>query len=189
MSEDRRKRKSKQALKKALVNLMHKKRVSEISVRELCDKADLNRSTFYANYININDLLTDLHYDLFDSMSDESGYITNTALINLTSEDRINIVYKMVQYVEHHKDSVTILFINNENNLLEKNMATYFMDKSKVDKKDISKKYPSMYHTIGSFSLLRQWVLDNFPCSAKQLAKIIAFQSDDLAQNYYKNKN
>ena len=47
---DRRIRKSKNALKKAMFQLMQKKAVSQISIRELCELAYVNRSTFYSNY-------------------------------------------------------------------------------------------------------------------------------------------
>ena len=47
--KDRRIRKSKEALKNSLIELMKEKPVNNITVKELVLTADLNRSTFY-NY-------------------------------------------------------------------------------------------------------------------------------------------
>lgn len=46
-SVDRRVRKTKRQLRKALMDLMAEKPVKSISVRELADRADINRGTFY----------------------------------------------------------------------------------------------------------------------------------------------
>lgn len=66
MAEDRRVRKTKKAIQDAFCELTKEKKVNEISVKELCAKADLNKSTFYLHYKDI--------YDLADSIQ---GILTN----------------------------------------------------------------------------------------------------------------
>ena len=46
-SEDRRVRKSKKALEEALIRLLAKKTITEITVTELTEEADIHRGTFY----------------------------------------------------------------------------------------------------------------------------------------------
>ena len=43
----------------ALISLLEKKSLEYISVKEICEKVDVNRSTFYLHYETINDLLTE----------------------------------------------------------------------------------------------------------------------------------
>lgn len=50
-------------IEKAFVELLQKKALSEIRVSDICKIAQLNRTTFYANYADI--------YDLADSIRDE----------------------------------------------------------------------------------------------------------------------
>ena len=51
IKNNQRTRLSKILLKNALMDLLGEKgSVAKISVRELCERADLNRSTFYAHY-------------------------------------------------------------------------------------------------------------------------------------------
>ena len=41
----------------ALISLLEKKDFEYITIKEICDKAGVNRSTFYLHYENIRDLL------------------------------------------------------------------------------------------------------------------------------------
>lgn len=48
--EDRRARRTRRLLKESLLELMEQKHFSEISVRDVTDNADMNRTTFYLHY-------------------------------------------------------------------------------------------------------------------------------------------
>lgn len=54
--EDRRIRKSKKALQEALIRLLSKKSIGEITIKELTDEADVHRGTFYHHYADAMDL-------------------------------------------------------------------------------------------------------------------------------------
>ena len=58
--EDRRVSMTKRLLKDAMTELLREKDIYHIAVRELCDKADVNRTTFYKHYGNQFDLLTEM---------------------------------------------------------------------------------------------------------------------------------
>ena len=64
--KDRRVRKSKEALKNSLIELMREKSVNNITVKELVTRADLNRSTFYNYYSDIPDMLSKLEDELYN---------------------------------------------------------------------------------------------------------------------------
>ena len=48
--EDRRIRRTKRLLRQALAELMNEKDFKDITVKEITDRADLNRGTFYFHY-------------------------------------------------------------------------------------------------------------------------------------------
>lgn len=50
---NRRKRASMQKIEQVLVELLQTKELHQISVSDICKRANLNRSTFYANYVDI----------------------------------------------------------------------------------------------------------------------------------------
>ena len=51
----------------ALIALMQKKEFEYITVKELCDKAGVNRSTFYLHYENMSDLLEETLQHIIDT--------------------------------------------------------------------------------------------------------------------------
>ena len=59
--KDRRSRKTRQGLRHALLGLLKEKRYEDISVQDIIDRADIARSTFYAHYVDKDDLLTGQH--------------------------------------------------------------------------------------------------------------------------------
>lgn len=60
MTESRRTRYTRQAMQDALIELMRERPVNAITVKALCERADVNRSTFYAHYASIDELLHDI---------------------------------------------------------------------------------------------------------------------------------
>lgn len=50
---NKRKRDSQEKIEKTFLKLIQKKNITEISVSMICEIAKLNRSTFYANYIDV----------------------------------------------------------------------------------------------------------------------------------------
>lgn len=61
---DRRVKYTKKVIKDTFLSLLEKKNISNISVKELCEMADINRGTFYRYYIDIYDLLKKLKMNL-----------------------------------------------------------------------------------------------------------------------------
>ena len=53
---NKKRKKSQEQIEKIFLQLIQKKNIEEISVSMICEMAELNRSTFYANYIDIYDL-------------------------------------------------------------------------------------------------------------------------------------
>ena len=64
---DRRVKKTKKQLRLALMHLMTQKSAKSISVRELAEQADINRSTFYKD---VNDLLLHLEDEMAERLSE-----------------------------------------------------------------------------------------------------------------------
>lgn len=59
---NKRKRESQEKIERVFLNLIQTKEVNEITVSQICKLAHVNRTTFYANYLDI--------YDLVDKVND-----------------------------------------------------------------------------------------------------------------------
>ena len=68
MTVDRRVKKTKRQLRQALMHLMTEKPSRSISVRELADRADINRGTFYIHYKDVGDLLQQLEDEMAERL-------------------------------------------------------------------------------------------------------------------------
>lgn len=63
---DRRSRRTREALRTALLRLLKTKPLKSITVSELAREADINRATFYTHYQDVNDLFASLQNELCD---------------------------------------------------------------------------------------------------------------------------
>lgn len=65
---DRRIRRSQKAIKETIIQLLTEKKVENITVTELVNKADINRSTFYAHYLDKQDLIENIMEELLTTV-------------------------------------------------------------------------------------------------------------------------
>ena len=72
--EDRRITMTKRMLKNALTDMLKEKDIYHISIRELCERADVNRTTFYKHYGSQFELLDDMETDLLDRTANSFGF-------------------------------------------------------------------------------------------------------------------
>lgn len=68
--EDRRVRKTRARLSSAFTQLLREKNIQDITVKELTERADVNRGTFYGHYRDLYDMLEQIENDLFADLSD-----------------------------------------------------------------------------------------------------------------------
>ncbi len=64
--DDRRSRRSRRLLKQGLLELMREKRFRDISVRDVTERMDLNRGTFYLHYPDTTALLQSVETDMLE---------------------------------------------------------------------------------------------------------------------------
>ena len=65
---DRRVRRTRAQLRQGLAQLMGEKSVNEVTVTELVDLVDINRSTFYLHYRDIPHMLECVEQELYDQI-------------------------------------------------------------------------------------------------------------------------
>ena len=108
-SQDRRARRSRKLLKQGLMELMREKKFSDISVRDITERMDLNRGTFYLHYPDTTALLRSLENDMLEdaqTMIDEHLPETNPGTLRPVFEP-------ILDYIVANKDACTAILINN----------------------------------------------------------------------------
>lgn len=102
---DRRVRRTRARLRQALTQLLGEKDLRSITVRELTDRADVNRGTFYAHYKDIYDMLEQYESQLFDDLNLLlSGYTPRQLQGDLSP-----VLEKVFLFVEDNRDLIPVL--------------------------------------------------------------------------------
>ena len=68
---DRRTQRTRQTLSHALIDLIQEKRYEAITVQDICDRANVGRSTFYAHYQDKDDLLASNFQQMMESLGSQ----------------------------------------------------------------------------------------------------------------------
>ncbi|MCM1060529.1 MAG: TetR/AcrR family transcriptional regulator [Eubacterium sp.] len=91
---------TKKLLKNALIEMLRSDSLYHISIRELCERAGINRSTFYKYYGSQFDLLAEMEQDLLDDI--------NLSLIKENTQNP-GILSDILRYIEKNLDLVRLL--------------------------------------------------------------------------------
>lgn len=65
---DKRCRKTRKAIKTSLMKLMCEKDISDITITEISEEADINRKTFYSHYRDLYDILDEIENELIEKL-------------------------------------------------------------------------------------------------------------------------
>lgn len=67
---NKRRKESIERIEKAFINLIQKRDIEEVTVSDICKRAEINRTTFYANYSDIHALADSIKHKLENDMRD-----------------------------------------------------------------------------------------------------------------------
>lgn len=97
---------SKRMMKEAAAALLiENPDISKLTVQKITNRAELNRATFYLHFMDIDDLLKQLAYDIFDNLSKEMS-----PMIQIDSLDYQDQLIKFLDYLYNHRKLLAILF-------------------------------------------------------------------------------
>jgi AcrR family transcriptional regulator len=106
MSENQRVRLSKQLLRQSLLDLLNEKSIHKISVREICDGAQVNRSTFYKYYGSQYDLLKDMEGEILN-------YVNHYLTAEPASVGDLSQITKLVAFIGENATLCRVLINHN----------------------------------------------------------------------------
>ena len=165
---NKRKKESQEKIEKTFLQLIQKKNISEISVSTICQIAKLNRSTFYANYIDIYDLVEKVKNRMADEFAEfqiannshqnPDGYLT---MFRHIKENQI--FYKTYFKLE----SISISPITQHN--IE--LAKKYYDNKHID-------YHIEFFRAGLNAIIKKWLNNNCKDSPEEMVQIITSEYD-----------
>lgn len=169
---DRRVRYTKMVIRDALVELMETQHISQISIKSLCELADVNRSTFYAHYTDQYDLLRQVEQEVLENLkhylekwSPQGPYFVSEAV--LTS---------ILDYVRENAALFKALLSDNCDAAIQKDVVVLTQVvpteyNATVDER--TKEYLYAFGIDGCISLLHKWLKDGMIESTQQMSALL----------------
>ncbi len=181
--DDRRTQYSKRVIKESLFELMQEKPINKITVKELCDRADVNRSTFYAYYTDIYDLNRKIIKEFFKMQRryiNKSLQVIDTKpdVTNLTVDDFYEIALLYLTLVKENKEMYKFAFYGQAHTPIQ-------ISYDKVHYSEMIKRVPEQYRESfrrsfmfvsgGTTAIFTRWILDDCNVPVQELAKSLAY--------------
>lgn len=121
-------------MQNALLSILNTKDFEMISVKEICEVAEVNRSTFYQHYDNINDLLNEAMESVYKTFFNQYAEIKdkNINASSQTEEDlffiREEYLLPYLSFMKEHRKLFRILYEKNEVVGSEKLYSAWFKE-------------------------------------------------------------
>ncbi len=182
---DRRIRKTKKALLQCLTKLMSEKKISDITVKELTDLADVNRSTFYLYYKDIFDMVERIETNMFE----EFLRIFNESNKGKDRYSSLLALYTYIfEYVESNSEICKILLGPDGDYAFIQKFKKAILETNVLFDESVPLNKVNFYRSFiltGVIGLIQQWLEESTETSAKDMAifmtdlnmKIIKFQN------------
>lgn len=179
--ENQRVKLTKTLLKNSLIDLMHSKPINKITIKELCENADINRSTFYLYYSDQYALLGEIEKDLLLHAEEHMDKISSDT-------SSVRYLQELLTYIKNNKDIFRTLLCRQENFNFQTNFIAYSMKKLKItiNLKCSEKISEYVFHflTMGCLNIIKEWIISDFDISVEDMAHMIFRLSDGAAATY-----
>lgn len=174
---------TKRLLQEGLLRLLEKKELSKISVTELCRESGINRATFYKHYGCPDDVLAAIKEQFFQD------------LLVVQQQDNIKgpMTYidafgRMCTYLYEHKELSKHIIKNMNfdisNILIKISQGQNGINEYLIKNFDTeSAKLASTFIGYGSYSIVRQWLVEDMEKTPKEIEAIVyKLMNNDLFQ-------
>lgn len=174
-TNDHRTRITKLLIRKAFMELLCRKPIQSISIKELCDRAGVSRGTFYAHYADIYDLLHQIEDDMVAEISSALEPLMQSA----DSDSPVILSTRIFEILKDNSDLCTVTLsdygdkqfaIRLINMGREKCIDLYHNHFRDVPAKQIE--YYYAFVSGGVISLLRRWLDDGMTATPYEIASM-----------------
>ncbi len=172
---DRRVKYTKLTLKDSLIDLLKVKSIDKITITELCETADINRSTFYAHYKDQHDLMQQIEQEL---LADLKQYLESYTFQGYEAES-FQMIVSIFEYIVANAELCKVLLGPNGDIALQKEVMMLVQRQSfkeihynaKISEEMLE--YYIIFAVNGSIGLIQKWLQEGMKKTAKEMAEIV----------------
>lgn len=174
-TQDRRVKYTKLFLKESLISLMKEKPISKISIKELCEKADVNRSTFYMHYTSQYALLQQIEDEIIAEINEKLNRVRQ----NQPASELHRILCSLFEYIADNKETCQTLlsetgdvdFLKKTMMLVQKELMEEWVSHMHLDQE--TAEYTILFMINGSIGIVQQWLKTDLRKSIPEMTTII----------------
>ena len=167
---------TKMVIRDALMELMKTKSILSISVKDICELADISRSTFYAHYKDQYDLLRQIEEETLAYFEDMLEKYKD----KLSKKETYQMVEEMLTYIANNGNSIQVLLSENGDLNFQKKLFRHFTNHSQIEKymsdmqqDNEAKTYYSIFLIHGAIGFVQHWLKDNQSTPVPKMAKML----------------
>ena len=153
---------TKRCIREALFECLKEKDINKITISSLCEKADINRSTFYKYYGS--------QYDVIKEMEQEVIKLINAQLNDQPKETSF---IQLLQFLKANKETIELFFACNVDNEFPKQVLALDSINNQLEKVSQNDPYIKAYILFGSLAIIQQWIDAGCIESCEEIANII----------------
>lgn len=170
---NQRTRLSKLLFKNALMDLLKEKgSVAKISVRELCDRAELNRSTFYAHYNEPKDLLYEIETELLNATEEHLKKIGEE-----NDAGAHKYILSFLQYIRQNDKQFRTLLIDTADpdfrSRFMQQSIIQFVNNLRIELPKELEQYIFSYILNGSTGIIIQWIRSDYAVNENEIVNLL----------------
>jgi AcrR family transcriptional regulator len=171
--EDRRVTYTKMALRNALVELMQDQHISGITVKSICDLADVNRSTFYLHYRDSYDLLHQMEQEVLETLGARLNMQPN---IEEGEPMSFAALTEILEYAQENAQLAHVLLSENCDFTLQRHImdlvqaVTAWMGPVPDER---TKEYMVTYSVSGCIAIAEKWLKDGMVEQPEIIAELM----------------
>lgn len=170
---NQRTRLSKLLFKNALMDLLKEKgSVAKISVRELCDRAELNRSTFYAHYNEPKDLLYEIETELLNATEEHLKKIGQE-----NDAGAHKYILSFLQYIRQNDKQFRTLLIDSADPVFRSRFMQQsiiqFVNNLRIELPKELEQYIFSYILNGSTGIIIQWIRSDYAVNENEIVNLL----------------
>ena len=173
--QDRRTRYTRTALRESLMELMLQKGINKITIKELCQRADVNRSTFYAHYRDQYDLLRQVEDEILDEIN------ANLAYFDMNNSDgTFRILENIFRYIQDNSSFCRLLLSERGDVTFQKRVMDLcqgrYMEQWLSSPRDIdpeTAEYLYLYLVNGSIGVVQNWLRTEMEKTPSEMAELL----------------
>ena len=174
LKESRKTKYTRTVLQDSLIELMEQKNISKITIKEICENADINRTTFYAHFSD--------QYHLLETIENQTLDYAEQMLTNLLKTDKNQareIIENIFEYFAKNSNHIQILMSEQGDIIFQKKLFALIYEYCSQISTDLNintfveDEYYFVFAVNGSVGIIQHWLKTGLKKTPKEMADFL----------------